>query len=856
MVKKVSTFSLLNKMNLRTFIYSKFQFLAVIFITAIAMCLYVGLTSNASSISNRINSLYEESNVADIWITVSSNDSEDYDNLSSIIGNNGTIEERFSISSDINSYSSTALIYESLPSINAAVDTDNTSTDEFFIFDYRLLDATDVSFLDSDGNYKSIPVSLSWVTYRNALSSAIFEGIDFSVMDVLNALVMDGKTNIFNTTNLTLNITPTGTMRQAENVQSALLNTSSFLLSQQLFLNTLYDLIDENFAVPTSVSVGDEYYTIKLGLLILDQYLNVDVIQVLKDAVASIFTPNQYIIKLNDSSLADSISDQIEEYFYAKEDTNLLLVTTLDNQSFNMVVQNDITQAEQLAYIFPIVFFLVAILVVLTTISQIIIKDRITIGTMKALGLTNRQIIIHYMSLATLIVFTGIIIGLILGPLIIPYIMNQKYAILYSLPAMSYTISVLEAVISSIVVILATAVVTYFVIRKSIKLNPAQSMRNTTTKTIKAPKNERFKDSKLIPLKMAIRNIRLNITKSLMVIIGVCGCSALLVCGFGIDDTLNYGIDIDTSIFFNADAFITYSSTTSSVDEVLSIEGVNNAEEYTYLPASITFDSTSYDSYVYVLSDNSSFFPIEDNDIYEKIAVSKKIADQLDISVGDTISFTSFGLTFEGEVGIIMEVTFMHGIYINSAYNNYSELYEYKTNAWVEIDEDYDVDEVITNILEVENVATCISKQESIDNVDSIMSSIEIMTLAIRIFAILLAVVVLYNLCLLNYKERARDIATLKVLGFSRFEIATSLFIESLALTIIGVAFGMLLGMPMEILVLMVNTTPLVEFIYIVYPLSYLYAVLITFGTAVVVNLFLTHKIKKVQMVEALKSIE
>ena len=130
------------------------------------------------------------------------------------------------------------------------------------------------------------------------------------------------------------------------------------------------------------------------------------------------------------------------------------------------------------------------------------------------------------------------------------------------------------------------------------------------------------------------------------------------------------------------------------------------------------------------------------------------------------------------------------------------------------------------------------------------------MTLAVKVFAILLAIVVLYNLSLLNYKERARDIATMKVLGFSRFEISSSLLIESLTLTIIGVTLGMFLGFPMEILVLIVNQTPLVEFLYAVFPLSYFLAIIITLGTSLVVNLFLTLKIKKIKMVESLKSIE
>ena len=155
------------------------------------------------------------------------------------------------------------------------------------------------------------------------------------------------------------------------------------------------------------------------------------------------------------------------------------------------------------------IFFLVAILVVLTTITQLIVKDRIQIGTLKALGISKSRIIIHYMILSLLIVLCGVIFGVVVGPLLLPYIMNIKYNILYSLPQMTYTISIFHAIISTLCVFAATALVTFLVIRKDANLVPAMSMRPKVVKSLKpTKKTSKSKNASTLSVKMAFRNIR------------------------------------------------------------------------------------------------------------------------------------------------------------------------------------------------------------------------------------------------------------------------------------------------------------------------------------------------------------
>ena len=139
---------------------------------------------------------------------------------------------------------------------------------------------------------------------------------------------------------------------------------------------------------------------------------------------------------------------------------------------------------------------------------------------------------------------------------------------------------------------------------------------------------------------------------------------------------------------------------------------------------------------------------------------------------------------------------------------------------------------------------------------ESLMSGISVMTNAVKIFAILLGIVVIYNLSLMNFKERSRDIATLKVLGFNQMEIVRSLLIESLSLTFSGVVIGLILGYPFMLLVLENNIVSLVSYLYHIYFKTYIFAFLLTFGVAIAINMLLSLRIRGVKMVESLKSVE
>ena len=247
------------------------------------------------------------------------------------------------------------------------------------------------------------------------------------------------------------------------------------------------------------------------------------------------------------------------------------------------------------------------------------------------------------------------------------------------------------------------------------------------------------------------------------------------------------------------------------------------------------------------------------------VAIAKSSAEKVNVKEGDTISFKIMNSTFTRTVGLIYDDFSMKSIFMhaedNLSGNEVMDLYsKYITSGYLNFLGNPSQEEIDHIVEEIKNmdigVATCISLQQTKDKINDLVSSVKLMTMAIKIFAILLAVVCLINLALLNFKERTREIATMKVLGFSLPEIARSLIYEVLILTIVGSALGLCIGYPLLYLILSINQNNYVSFLYYIEPASYILGVVLAVVTSFAVNLFLSFFINKVPMVESLKSVE
>lgn len=552
---------------------------------------------------------------------------------------------------------------------------------------------------------------------------------------------------------------------------------------------------------------------------------------------------NQYLIK---GSNMDDIQKELENF-----DTLIYALKRSDLPS-NRTIDADVNQAKMLIYIFPVLFYLVAVLIILTSISQLIQKEGKNIGILKALGFQKGEILFHYMKIFILLGMIGSLLGIILGPLIVPSVMNQKYQILYQLPSISLPFFRWEYLISVGILILIIVLVSLFACFGAMNKVPASSLRGDNAVKMELSFLSRFHFIQKIPLSilMAVRNMKRKVSRTLMVLLGVMGCSALLVCGFGIEDTIEYGLDLELESLIPYDLTVTYSENSSKLNEMEKIAGVQQIDEYAKSSVHVEKD-TLIASYLYLLPENPAIFQISYDQ--DDCILSTKVAEDIGAKKGDTIHFIYENKQYEKRVTQIVDFCLSQGIFMR--YDSIPVDFN-PTGAWIRSADGIAHAKIEEEMKQLHGIQSVITIEDMRIRAEDTISSIKVMTWTIKIFAILLAVVVLYNLALLNFKERIKDIATLKVLGFSRFEVASSLMIEIIVLTFISSLVGLALGYPLLYAVLSINENPLLTYIYHIRPSSYLWTVLITCGSSLFINFIFAWLTNKVQMVESLKSVE
>lgn len=556
---------------------------------------------------------------------------------------------------------------------------------------------------------------------------------------------------------------------------------------------------------------------------------------------------NQYLIKSDDAA---NLIEEAKTKFSGKE--SFVYALERSNLPTNVTIEADVTQAKQLLYIFPVIFYLVALLIILTSVSQLINREQKNIGILKALGYSKIEILRHYTDVFIVLGLIGSAIGILLGPAIIPKVMGVKYGILYQLPKIRTAFFRWEYLASLAILVVIILLTSVFACLDSINKVPARSLRGDNSVKMTLTSLSKFKIFNKVSLsvRMAFRNMRRKISRSLMVILGVAGCSALLLCGFGVENTINYGLDLELGTYTPYDVTVSYSDGLSHFDDISALEGVVAVDEYAKY--SVTAQGEKIlSSYVYVMPSDPKIINLGYDD--NSVLVSSKLAKDIGVSAGDNVSFVYEGVTYTAKVTEIIDLCITQGIIVSEYL--FTETYFPPTGAFVKTESGFAA-ATAESIAGEKGILSATSMNDMRLHADEILSSIRVMTMTIRIFAILLAVVVLYNLALLNFKERTKDIATLKVLGFSKFEIASSFIIEIIALTFFGSLIGLTLGYPLLYAVLSINETPLICYIYHIASSSYLYTVLLTCGTSFAINLFFAFLTNKVKMVESLKSVE
>ncbi len=877
-MKKRSTFSVLFKMALMEFKKSWAQFLAIVAIGAIAVTLFLGLLSNAECFDVQLNATYDAGNMADIWVYSMRYDSDDESYLRTQLQGGDAMDGRFMYTATANGQGVYLNIYQDYPEISVPYDID-------YAEGYGPEDTLDFAFVDTtliarEGDNFSQDFTLG-KNFTLTLDISSFP-ISEEQKAMLNIFVQPGKENVLASGSLSLSIPLTGSMSYPENIERSNYSSSSIVVSDHLFATAFDALLRENY--------GDTFVDMIYGPI--GQAMLGSVFESIGwnpsfsgpeieegEIYVPLTKPNQYLITLADDSRADAFVSTVETYFTSIRDasesgsselsTAFMSVYTRSTQPFCLTMSSDLSQAYQLTAFFPFVFFAVAILVILTTISAIIVKDRTQIGTLKAVGVTQGEIFGYYILMTLFLVMLGTLIGAVVGPFLLPTLMQIKYTMLYNLVPLTYVFPWGYAILTALVFLGVSALVTYLVTRKEVLLMPSESMRPAPPHLVGkgASKKSKIKTNvTLLSLKMALRNIKVSLFKSAMVVVGVAGCTALLVCGYGIEDSINHSVSIDFANYMTSDVSVSLQGplTKEGIDEAvdpllkyLAVDesGVPEVQGYTRSTSTITFDDRSYNSFYCLLEPDSYSFVNLDFD-HDKVAVSSKVESRLGVKAGDSITFTVGVNRYTAEIAEIFEAFTFHGVVLYGDAPFLGEVGTY-TGIYLNAAPDVSEDQLAEAASEtIGGVSSTQTSEDMMSYVGEIMASALQLTGAIKAFAILLAIVVLYNLALLNFRERQRDIATLKVLGFSRAEIALSLLFETMLLTLVGVVVGMVLGFPFMYGVLITNQVEIAQFIYYISPLTYFISFLLTFVVAFAINFFFAIRSEKVKMVDSLKSVE
>ena len=558
-------------------------------------------------------------------------------------------------------------------------------------------------------------------------------------------------------------------------------------------------------------------------------------------------------------------------------------VFTRDENPGYSEFEDNAGRVDAVATVFPVFFLLVAVLVCVTTMTRMVEERRTEIGTFKALGYSNSSIILKYVLYSTAAGIIGCVLGCIIGCATLPRIIFNAYAMLYYIKPMDAVIPWGYIVGGFVVAILCTALVSWFTCRQELLQRPAGLMRPTTPKAGKINILEKigfiWKRMRFTS-KVTARNIFRYKARFFMTVIGVAGCTALILAAFGLMDSIGGIVDKQFGEINQYNLSIVFSEKKTAGQAKDFIENVK--EEYELKNSMPVFqdeitvknknnDGKAYeDTFLVVPSSPKNFrttvdlhsrqtgSSIELND--DGCVMSEKLAANMGLKTGDSFKVEdSDGQKAELKLSAICENYLYNYIYITPdcykdafgtdvKYNMINTSFDYTS--------DEEKDSLASELLKNEDIVTVNYAESGIDNFRKMMSTLNMVVCVMIISAGALAFVVLYNLTNINIAERAREIATIKVLGFYNREVSEYIYRENIILTVIGTLFGLLLGVFLNSFIIKTVEVDIVMFGREIMPQSFFYAVGLTLLFAVTVNFFMYFKMRRIDMVESLKSIE
>ena len=547
-----------------------------------------------------------------------------------------------------------------------------------------------------------------------------------------------------------------------------------------------------------------------------------------------------------------------------------------------MSFKNDTQSIGAIGTVFPIIFFLVAALVALTTMTRMVEEQRTQIGTLKALGYSKFTIIGKYILYAGLATVIGSVIGVFLGEFTIPYFIVSAYKTsYYNLGDTVVTLNIVHALVASLAAIICTIGATFFACYKELRAAPAQLMRPEAPKAGKRIFLENIDaiwERLNFGQKAAMRNLFRYKKRFFMTLFGVGGCMALLLVGLGIRDSVSAMANNQYGEVFKYDGIVSVDSTLTRAQRRAMLSDVSDISDITdYIQANRTMvyatgsnadeknahlviprDTDTFEEYISIRERGSLVDELELSD--EGVIITEKYAKLLGISIGDSIYVRlSESDAYPKEVKVVGITENYIFNYIYMTPKLYQSLYNVtaETNVLLlKMEDAANTEDISSRLLKISGVNSVTMNEDELQELNTVINSLYFIVILMIVAAAVLAFVVLYNLNNINISERHRELATLKLLGFYDKELSAYVYRENVVLTLLGTILGIFLGILLHRFVMVTVETDVYMFGRELQPLSIVIGAVLTIIFALATNLIMYFRLKKIDMIESLKSVE
>lgn len=624
----------------------------------------------------------------------------------------------------------------------------------------------------------------------------------------------------------------------------------------------IYDVKDESELVPNRKNFGFVYLSVNE---IPESYIKDLVMKEMKitdekifDKYVTSFNYKEYIpynyimVDVNKKKNVTSVKEDIEDNV-----SNAKAIVKIEDTLSYQRYQGEIDEGASYVGIFSGLFLFIAMLSVITTMTRVVKKQKLQIGTMKALGIKNSKIVMHYVGYGFFVSLAAAIVGIILGKYFIgTFFLNMEmdyFEVPNGIPVvkpLSYLVALL--------VVMVVSFITYLTCRKELFKKPAEALRNEVPNVKVSSLNLSTKGifKKLnFSSKWNLRDILRNKFRTVTAVVGIVGCCMLIVCAFGMLNSMNHFIKLQFEDLYNFNYKLSLKENIKDDElKVLTDKYGDNTSETLTIETKIgkereanTIFVTNAGNLVRFQNENGEFIKVNKNN---GVYVTRKLADQKDLKVGDTIKWHIYGVNKYYESKIV-------GLTKDPQVQNLTMTKEYLES----LDIDYKPDSLYTNtdlkgVKDIKNVSLVQDINELKNGLESMLSMMKSMIILIIVFAIGLGAIIIYNMGILSYSEKQYQFATLKVLGFSDKKIKKIFVEQNSWITILSIIIGLPTGYYMTSWIFKSVIADNYDFSAYINLSTYLIAIIGTYLVSFIVSKMLSKKINKIDMVSSLKANE